>query len=258
MDPLRGGVGREFGSLVRNGRESEQMTASFERPGSAFPSKRQALVVLVAGVVMLAVAGLILVVGIMKSGQRVLEEVYYYQLFVRMRDPGASAELWVPVPDFPELRERTYIDGNFTDFPNTNVTQSIEESARGTMFRFLFSDSFAVWGTADIAPGSANGTLTFDSQVSSDVWIYLSNTSSDSQVSILLVYQVAQFRGFEADTQVFFVGTADPRGDGGSGLRSRCGYILDTIRDDGVYTVLSAGWGRYPLTDGGFAYYCGS
>lgn len=233
------------------------MTASFEKPKSAFPSKHQALAVLVVGVVLLAVAGFILVLGIMISDQRIREEVYQYQLFVRMSDSGASAELWVPVPDFPELRDRTSVYGGFEDFPNTNVTQSIEESAHGTMFRFVFSDSFAVLGSIIVAPGSANGTLTFNSQVSSDVWIYLSNISSSNQVTIILRYQVVQVRGFLSDNQASFMSTADPSGGADTGLRRPCGYLLEMIRNDRAYRILSAGWGLYPLTGGGFAFYCG-
>ncbi len=231
------------------------MSVGLESTSSKITAAKWGPVVLVAGVVLLAFAGLIFLLAITGGNARVTVEVYNYYVFVRMREPEASAELWVPVPDFPELRDRTCVTVAFADsgFPGRNVTQSIEESAYGTLFRFGFSESFAVWGQMPVAPGSANGTLTFNSQVSNDVWIYLTNISSGNQVSIILYYEVAQLRGFLSRAQVFFVGTADPRGGPETQLILGPGTLHEMIRDDKAYTVLSAGWGMHPLIDGGFA-----
>lgn len=205
---------------------------------------------------MLGSAGLVLAYAILAADQRVRFELYYYQLFVRMQTPGASGELLVPVPNFFELRELIWVDWNFTDFPNRNVTRSIVESVHGTMFRFAFSDSFAAWGAIQVSPGSANGTLTFSSQVSNAIWIFLSNVSVGNQVSIILLYQVSQVRGFLSKDQEFFLGTADPREGRSIGQHLRCGYVLEMIRDDKAYTALSGDWGLYPLADGGFTTKC--
>src|SRR2546430_10321584 len=79
------------------------MIGPTEPARSTFPSTKQALVILVAGLVVLAFTGLILVLALAGGNSRATLEVYNYHLFVRMRNPGASAELWVPVPDFTEF-----------------------------------------------------------------------------------------------------------------------------------------------------------
>ena len=233
------------------------MIGPTEHARSAFPSTKQALVILVAGLVVLAFAGLILFLALAGGNSRATLEVYNYHLFVRMRNPGTSAELWVPVPDFTELRDRTFVNETFVDspFPSRNVTQSIQESAHGTMFRFVFSDSFAVRGVKVVTPSSANGTLTFSTQVSNAVRLYLANVSSGTQVSFILHYEVARSRGFLLNDQVSFVGTADPRSLE-TGLVLPCGYLLKMISDENAYTVVSPGWDLYPLNDGGFSYSC--
>ena len=147
------------------------------------------------------------------------------------------------------------MDPNFGDFPNPNVTQSMVVSPYGTMFRFVFSDSFAVRGVKVVTPGSANGTLTFSTQVSNAVRLYLANVSSGNQVSLILHYEVARSRGFLLNDQVSFVGTADPRSPE-TGLVLPCGYLLKMISDEKAYTVVSPGWDLYPLNDGGFSYSC--
>jgi len=124
------------------------------------------------------------------------------------------------------------------------------------MFRFRFYDSFAVWGVVRVAPGSANGTLTFSSQVSNAVWIYFANIISGNQVSFILYYEVAQVRGLFSNTQVFFVGTVDPRGGPEEHLVLRCGVVYGMAYQGTGYTVLSPGWSLSPLSDGGFAESC--
>lgn len=231
------------------------MSVGLERIASENTSVKRGLAVLIAGLVLLAFAGLVLLLAIAGGDGRVTEEVYNYYVFVRLRNPQASAELWIPVPDFPELRDRTSVTQAFVDsgFPSRNVTQTIEGSAYGTLFRFGFYESFAVWGQMPVAPGSANGTLTFNSQVSNHVWIYLANISSGNQVSVIMHYELVQVRGFLSRTQVFFVGTADPRGGPETRLFVGAGALHEMIRDDKAYTVLTVGWGLYPLIDGGFA-----
>src|SRR5947208_445042 len=231
------------------------MIGPTEPARSTFPSTKQALVILVAGSVVLAFAGLILFLALEGGNSRATLEVYNFNLFVRMRTPGASAELWVPVPEFPQLRDQASVDPNFGDFPNTNVTQSMVVSPYGTMFRFVFSDSFAVRGVKVVTPGSANGTLTFSTQVSNAVRLYLANVSSGNQVSFILHYEVARSRGFLLNDQVSFVGTADPRSPE-TGLVLPCGYLLKMISDEKAYTVVSPGWDLYLLNDGGFSYSC--
>ncbi len=225
------------------------------QPSPTPPPVKWGLVILVAGVVMLALGGLLFVLAITGGNARVASEAYIFNLFVRIRNPGASAELWVPVPDFAQLRDRASVDSNFGDFPNTNVTQSMVVSPYGTMFRFVFSDSFAVRGVKVVTPGSANGTLTFSTQVSNAVRLYLENVSSGNQVSFILHYEVARSRGFLLNDQVSFVGTADPRSPE-TGLVLPCGYLLKMISDEKAYTVVSPGWDLYPLNDGGFSYSC--
>src|SRR5436190_18262210 len=225
------------------------------QPRPNFPPAKWGLVILVAGVVMLAFGGLLFVLALTGGNARVTSEAYIYNLFVRVRSPGAITELWVPMPDFPELSDRTSVDVSFGDFPNSNVTQSRVGSPYGAMFRFVFSDSFAVRGVAVMTPGSANGTLTFSTQVSNAVRIYIANLSSGNQVSLILHYEVSRSRGFLANDQVNFVGTADPR-SAGTGLVLPCGYLPEMTRHDEAYTVLSLGWGLYPLIDGGFSYSC--
>lgn len=225
------------------------------QPRPTFPPATWGLVLLVAGLVVLALGGSLFVLALTGGNSRVTSEAYIYNLFVRVRNPGAIAELWVPMPDFPELSDRTSVDVSFGDFPNSNVTQSMIGSPYGTMFRFVFSDSFAVRGVTVVAPGSANGTLTFSTQVSNTVRIYLANLSSGNQVSLILHYEVSRSRGFLASDQVNFVGTADPRTPG-AGLVLPCGYLPEMTRHDEAYTVLSLGWGLYPLIDGGFSYSC--
>src|SRR5947199_10021536 len=100
------------------------------------------------------------------------------------------------MPDFPELSDRTSVDVSFGDFPNSNVTQSMIGSPYGTMFRFVFCDSFAVRGVTVVATGSANGTLTFSTEVSNVVRIYLSNLSSGKQVPLILPYELSRGHGF--------------------------------------------------------------
>ena len=225
------------------------------QPRPTFPPVKRGLVILVAGLVILALGGLLFVLAITGGNARVTSEAYVFNLFVRMRNPGASAELWVPVPDFPQLRDQASVDPNFGDFPNPNVTQSMVVSPYGTMFRFVFSDSFAVRGAKVVTPGSANGTLTFSTQVSNAVRLYLTNVSSGNQVSFILHYEVARSRGFLLNDQVSFVGTADPRSPE-TGLVLPCGYLLKMISDEKACTVVSPGWGLYPLNDGGFSYSC--
>ena len=234
------------------------MIGPTEPARSTFPSTKQALVILVAGSVVLAFAGLILFLALEGGNSRATLEVYNYHLFVRMRNPGTSAEIWVPVPDFTELRDRTFVNETFVNspFPSRNVTQSIQESAHGTMFRFVFSESFAVWGIMRSAPGSANGTLTFSSQVSNDVWINLANITPDNQVSFILYYEVAQVHGLLSNTEIFFVGTVDPRGGPEAALVLPCGAVYRMAYEGEGYTVLSGGWSQYPLVDGGFSESC--
>src|SRR2546422_1572081 len=104
------------------------MIGPTEPARSTFPSTKQALVILVAGSVVLAFAGLILFLALEGGNSRATLEVYNYHLFVRMRNPGTSAELWVPVPDFTELRDRTFVNETFVNspFPSRNVTRSEE------------------------------------------------------------------------------------------------------------------------------------
>jgi hypothetical protein len=211
-------------------------------------------------VVLLAFAGLALVLAIsiqdaIQEDNRVTEEVYNYHLFVRLRDPEANVELRVPVPDFLELRNRTSVNETFVNspFPSRNVTQSIEDSPYGVMFRFLFSESFAVWGRVAVAPGSANETLTFSSQVSNRVWMYLANVSAGNQVSMILYYEVAQIHGSPVPLTcnlMTFVGTGGPRA--GPGLIAPSGYLRHMASDENAYTALSSGWGSYRLVDGRF------
>src|SRR5437899_1907989 len=155
-------------------------------------------------------------------------------------------------------RDRTFVNETFVNspFPSRNVTQSMQESAHSTMFRFVFSESFAVWGIMRSAPGSANGTLTFSSQVSNEVWINLANITPGNQVSIILYYEVAQVHGLLSNTQIFVVGTVDPRGGPEAASLLPCGAVYRMAYDGEGYTVLSGGWSRYPLVDGGFAEEC--
>src|SRR6266545_2960046 len=231
------------------------MSVGPERIESKTWAARRGLVVFVAGVVLLAFAGLVLLLALLGGSAQVTVEVYNYHLFVRMRDPEPGAEIWVPVPDFSELRALTSVNKTFAGslFPSRNVTQSIEESIHGTVFRFAFSEPLAVFGSIRVTPGSANGTLTFNSQVSNDVWIYLANVSTGNQVSIILYYEVAQIHGFLSRTQIIFLGTADPLENAGTQLVASPGYLGEMIRDDRAYTLLANGWVSYPLTTGGFA-----
>jgi hypothetical protein len=229
------------------------------RDTSRFPSRTQALVIFVISVVLIALAGAVLVFVIPGWSNGVIHDTYYYHLFVRIQTPGPRAEIWVPVPDFPELRDRVSIDEDWTrftfpEFPSRNVSQSIASSAYGTMYRFVFSESFALYGFTDSAPGSANGTLTFSSQMSNRTWIYLTNVSSENRVSIILFYE--QIGGFGCG-RVSFLGTADPRVETRSGGTERAGYVGRMVYNETSYTSISAGWGLYRLVDGAFTY-CGS
>jgi hypothetical protein len=219
------------------------------REKSRFPSRTQALVIFVVGVVLIALAGAGLVVVFVFS-DRVTNDHYYYFLFVRIQTPGPRAEIWVPVPDFPELRDRVSIDENWTpfpEFPSRNVSQSIASSAYGTMYRFVFSESFKLYGFIDSSPGSASGTLTFSSQMSNRTWIYLTNVSSANRVSIILFYE--RVGGFGC-SRVSFLGTADPRLETMSGRTERAGYVGRMVYNEMSYTSISAGWGLYRLVDG--------
>lgn len=232
------------------------MNESFHETKSPLPSRKQALVILVAASVVLALAGFIFALAFSGWSHRVTHEVYDYFLFVRVQAPETNAEVWVPVPDFSELRDRVSVDETwvpFDEFPTRNVSQTISQTAYGTMYRFVFSESFALYGSVQTVPGSANGTLTFSSQVSNDVRIYLANVSASNQVSIILYYEVAQaLSSFECNRH-FFVSTADPRGNTIPGMIAGQGYVGEMVRDENAYTVLSSGWGAYPLVDGGFA-----
>src|SRR5438093_25785 len=105
------------------------MIGPTEPARSTFPSTKQALVILVAGSVVLAFAGLILFLALEGGNSRATLEVYNYHLFVRMRNPGTSAELWVPVPDFPELRARPFVTKPLltSQFPSGKLTRSIKK-----------------------------------------------------------------------------------------------------------------------------------
>src|SRR2546422_11577926 len=107
------------------------MIGPTEPARSTFPSTKQALVILVAGSVVLAFAGLILFLALEGGNSRATLEVDNYHLFVRMRKPGTSAESWVPVPDFTEHRDRTVVNETFLNgpFPSRDMTQSIQETA---------------------------------------------------------------------------------------------------------------------------------
>ena len=74
------------------------MIGPTEHARSTFPSTKQALVILVAGLVVLAFAGLILFLALAGGNSRATLEVYNYHLFVLMRNPGTSAELWSQCP----------------------------------------------------------------------------------------------------------------------------------------------------------------
>jgi len=226
------------------------------RDTSRFPSRTQALVIFVVGVVLIALAGAGLVLVFVFSGwsNRVTHDTYYYWLFVEIQTPGPRAEIWVPAPDFPELRDRVSIDETWPQFPGRNVSQSIASSAHGTMYRFVFSESFALRGFIDSAPGSANGTLTFSSQMSNRTWIYLTNVSSGNRVSIILFYE--RVGGFGC-SRVSFLGTADPRVETMSGRTESAGYVGSMVSNEMSYTSISAGWGLYRLVDGAFTA-CGS
>ena len=63
------------------------------QPSPTPPPVKWGLVILVAGVVMLALGGLLFVLAITGGNARVTTEAYIFNLFVRMRNPGASAEL---------------------------------------------------------------------------------------------------------------------------------------------------------------------
>jgi hypothetical protein len=223
------------------------------RETSRFPSRTQALVIFVVGVVLIALAGAGLVLVFVFSN-RVAHEHYYYILFVRIQTPESGAEIWVPVPDFPELRDRVSVWDIWPQFPGRNVSQSIASSAYGTMYRFVFSESFARIGFIDSAPGSANGTLTFSSQMSNRTWIYLTNVSSGNRVSIILFYER---KGGFGCSQVSFLGTADPRVETMSGRTESAGYVGNMVYNERSYTSISAGWGLYRLVDGAFTA-CGS
>src|SRR5688572_30821280 len=133
------------------------------RATSRSPSRTQALVILVVGVVLIAIAGFSFVLVFSGWSDRVTDEIYYYFLFVRIQTPESGAEVWVPVPDFPELQERVSVDESwvpFDEFPTRNVTQTVIQTTYGTMYRFVFSESFGLYGFQHVAPGAANGTLT--------------------------------------------------------------------------------------------------
>ena len=74
------------------------MIGPTEHARSTFPSTKQALVILVAGLVVLAFAGLTLFLALAGGNSRATLEVYNYHLFVLMRNPGTSAELWSQCP----------------------------------------------------------------------------------------------------------------------------------------------------------------
>jgi hypothetical protein len=224
------------------------------RETSRFPSRTQALVIFVVGVVLIALAGIGLVLVFVFSGSSNLDDSYYYYLFVEIQTPESGAEIWVPVPDFPELRDRVSIDETWPQFPGRNVSQSIASSAYGTMYRFVFSESFALRGFIDPAPGSADGTLTFSSQMSNRTWIYLTNVSSGNRVSIILFYE--RVGGFGC-SNVSFLGTADPRVETMSGRTESAGYLGRMVYNEMSHTSISAGWGLYRLVDGAFTA-CGS
>jgi hypothetical protein len=227
--------------------------SDIHRGASRFPSRTQALAIFVVGVVLIALAGAGLVLVFVFSN-RVSNDLYYYWLFVEIQTPGPRAEIWVPVPDFPELRDRVSIDETWPRFPDRNVSQSIASSAYGMMYRFVFSESFARRGFIDSAPGSANGTLTFSSQMSNRTWIYLTNVSSGNRVSIILFYE--RVGGFGC-SRVSFLGTADPRVETVNGRTESAGYVGRMVYNEMSYTSISAGWGLYRLVDGAFTA-CGS
>src|SRR5438094_5666846 len=134
--------------------------SDIHRETSRFPSRTQALVIFVVGVVLIALAGAGLVLVFVFSGwsNRVTHDTYYYWLFVEIQTPGPRAEIWVPVPDFLELRDRVSIDETWPQFPGRNGSQSIASSACGTVYRFAFPGSFALRGCVASAAGSANVT----------------------------------------------------------------------------------------------------
>lgn len=232
------------------------MNTLIEQTRSAFPSGRQALAVLLAGVILLAFAGGTFLLMTGGWGHEVTHEDYYYWLFVRMLEPETSVELWIPTPDFTELQGLISVDPTWASFPGRNVTQSIEQTAYGSMFRFVFSESFAISGSVRTASVAGNGTLTFSSQVSNDVWIHLANISSGNHVSFILYYEVRQAtRSFDC-SRTIFVGTADPRDSFQSSQVLDLGYLGTMVDDNNAYSTLSAGWASYSLIVGGFAF-CG-
>src|SRR5438034_1554945 len=87
------------------------------QPRPTFPPATWGLVLLVAGLVVLALGGLLFVLALTGGNSRVTSEAYIYNLFVRVRNPGAIAELWVPMPDFPELSDRTSRRRKFRRLP---------------------------------------------------------------------------------------------------------------------------------------------
>lgn len=87
-----------------------EMSGNRERIPLKTKAAKWGFPILLAGVVMLALGGSALYLAITRWNEQVTDEWYAYSLFVRVQNPGTTSEVWAPVPDFPELRNRTVVD----------------------------------------------------------------------------------------------------------------------------------------------------
>src|SRR5207249_11377403 len=92
------GRGRLRGGQRCDSREEKAMSGFPWQPRPTFPPATWGLVLLVAGLVVLALGGLLFVLALTGGNSRVTSEAYIYNLFVRVRNPGAIAALLCPLP----------------------------------------------------------------------------------------------------------------------------------------------------------------